>query len=181
MDWCNNRTSRYGTANYPLSSAPYRADNVNFFSFGNGSLGNIEAVENNGKAFAPKQCLYQKVTVGIENPKMQSPLRCNKRTWRYGSANNPLYCTTLRAENGNLGNFEPVENNSTAFAAKHSLYQKVAVGKENRKMQSPLRCNKRTGRYGSANNPLYCTALRTENGNLGNFETVENNGIVFAQ
>ena len=31
------------------------------------------------------------------------------------------------AENGNLGNFEAVENNDTSFAPKQCLYEKVAV------------------------------------------------------
>ena len=34
-----------------------------------GNLGNFEAVESNGTGFAPKQCLYQKVDVGMENQK----------------------------------------------------------------------------------------------------------------
>ena len=67
-------------------------------------MGNFEAVENNGSPLAPKQCLYQKVAAGLDNPKMQSPSRCNKRTGRYGKANNPVQCTSYRAENGNLGN-----------------------------------------------------------------------------
>ena len=46
-------------------------------------FGNFQAVENNGTAFAPKQCLYQKVAVGMENPKMQPLSRCNKCTGRY--------------------------------------------------------------------------------------------------
>ena len=84
-------------------------------------LGKFEAVENKGTAFAPKQCLYQKVAVGIENAKMQSLFRCNKHTGRYRPANNPVSCTVYEAENGNLGKFEAVENNGTAFAPKQWL------------------------------------------------------------
>ena len=113
-------------------------------------MGKFEAVENNGTAFPPKQCLYQKVAVGMENLKMQSPSQCNKRTVRYDPGNNPVSCTAYTAVNGNLGNIEAVENNDTAFAPKQCLYQKVAVGLESSKLHSPSRCNKRTGRYGPA-------------------------------
>ena len=61
----------------------------------------------------------------MENPKMQLPSQFNKRTGRYGLGNNPVSCTADRAENGNLGNFEAVENNGTAYAPKQCLYQKV--------------------------------------------------------
>ena len=88
---------------------------------------------------------------------MQSPSCCNKRTGRYGPANSQVSCTVYRAENGNLGNFEAVGNNGTAFAPKQCLYQKVAVGMENIKMQSLSRCNKPTGRFGPAKNAVSCT------------------------
>ena len=110
---------------------------------------------------------------------MQSPSRCNKRTGHYGPANNPISCTVYRAENGNSENFEAVENNGTAFAPKQCLYQKVAVGMENTKIQSPSRCNKCTGRYRPENSPVSCTVNRAENGNLGRFEAIENNGAAF--
>ena len=104
--------------------------------------------------------------MGMENPKIQSPSRFNKRTGQYGPANNQVSCTAFRAENGNLGNFEGVEKNGTAFAPKQSLYQKVAVGMENPKMQSPSRFNKSTGRYNPGNNLVSCTAYRAENRNF---------------
>ena len=133
----------------------------------------------NAMAFSV-QCLYQKVAVGMENPKIQSLSWCTKRTGRYGPANNPVSCKAYKAENGNLGNFEAVENNGTAFALMQCLYQKVAVGMEIPKMQSISRCYKRTERYGQRHNSVSCTAYRSENGNLGVFNTVENNGIAFA-
>ena len=74
---CNRRTGRYGPGNKPVSCTAYRAKNA--------KLANFEAVENNVTAFARKQCLHQKVAVCMENPKMQPPSRCNKRTGRYGS------------------------------------------------------------------------------------------------
>ena len=104
-----------------------------------------------------------KVAVGMENPQMKSPSRCNKRTGHYGTANNPVSCTAYWAENGNLGMFNAVESNGTDFAPKQSLYQKVAVGMENPKIKLPSRCKIRTGCYGPANNPVSCTVYRTEN------------------
>ena len=126
-------------------------------------MGNFEAIENNGTAFAPKQCLYQKVAVGMENQKMQLLYRCNKRTGRFGPENNPVSCIAYRAENGNLGNFEGVENVGTAFAPNQCLYQKVAEDMENPKKQSLSQCNKRTECFGPENNPVSCIAYRAEN------------------
>ena len=70
-------------ANNPVSCTEYRAERGNF--------GNFEDVESNGTAFAPKQCSYQKVAAGMENPKMRSLSRCNKRTGRYGPAKNRVH------------------------------------------------------------------------------------------
>ena len=129
----NKRTGHYGPANNMVSCTAYRAEM--------GNLSKFEAVENNGNAFAPKQCLYRKVAVGMENRKMQTLSRCNERTGHYGRVNNPELFTAYRSENVNLGKFEAVENNDTAFAPKQCLYQKAAVGMENPKMQSASRCN----------------------------------------
>ena len=90
----------------------------------------------------------------MENPKMQSPSRCNKRTGRYGPGNNLVSCNAYRAENANLANFEAVENKVAAFAPKQCLDQKVAAGMENPKMQSPSGCIERIGRYGPGNIPV---------------------------
>ena len=130
--------------------------------------------------FAPKQCLHQKVAMGIEKPKMQLLSRGNKRSGCYDPANNPVSCSAYRAENGNLENFEAAKNNGTAFARKQILYQNVALGMEKPKMQSLSRCNKRSGRYGPANNLVSYTAFSAENANLGKFEAVENKGTSFA-
>ena len=111
----NKLTGCYGPAYTPVSSTVYRVEN--------GNLGNFEAVENNGTAFAPKQCLHQKVAVGMENAKIQSPSRCNKRTGRYGPEIHRVSSTLNRAENGNLRNFEAVENNGTALTPKQCLYR----------------------------------------------------------
>ena len=56
----------------------------------NFSLITLTTVENNGTAFAPKQYLHQKLIVGVVNPKIQTPSRCNKRTGRDGPGNNPV-------------------------------------------------------------------------------------------
>ena len=120
---CNKLTGRYSPGNITASFTAYRAENAN--------LGKFEAFENNGSAFAPKQCIYQKLAVGLENPKLQLVSRCNKRTGRYGPANNLDSFTAFRAENSNMGKFEAIENNGTAFAPKQCLYQKLAVGMEN--------------------------------------------------
>ena len=140
----------------------------------------LEAVESNGSAFAPNQCLKQKIAVGMQNPRMHSPTRCNKRTLRYRGAHNPVSSTAYRAKNGDLGKFEGVINNGTAFPPKQCFNQKAAVGVENPKMHSHSRCNKRTGRYSVANNPVSCTEYIAENGNFGKFEAVEINSTAFA-
>ena len=69
-----------------------------------------------------------------------------------------FHAPPYRAENGDLGNFEAVDRNGTAFAPKECLLQKVATCMENLKMEPLCQCNKRTGHYGLANHPLSCTA-----------------------
>ena len=83
----------------------------------------------------------------------------------------PVSCTVYRAENGNLGSLEPVENNGTAFAPKQCLSQKVAVGKENSKTQSTSRCNKRTGRYSPANTPGFMHGVQCREWKFGKFRS----------
>ena len=150
---CNKLKGRYGPGNNPVSCTAYRTDYEN--------LGIFDAVERNGTAFSPKQCLYRKVAEGMEIPNMQSVSRCNKRTGRYGPGNNPVSCTAYRADYANLGSFDAVERNGTAFAPKQCSYRKEAEGMENPKMQSVSRRNKRTVRYAPANNTVSCTAYMT--------------------
>ena len=147
---CNKRTGRYWTANNPVSCTSFTAEHANF--------GIFEGVEIDGTAFAPKQYLYQKEAVVMENPKMQSRSRCNQRTGRYCPSNNTVSCTSYTAENANLGIFKAVEHNGAAFAPKQCIYQKVFVGMENSKMHSPSRCNKRTGRYCPSKYTVSCTS-----------------------
>ena len=104
----------------------------------------------------------------MENPKIQSVSRCNKRTARYEPANNLDSFSAYSAEFANLGKFEAVENNGTTLAPKQCLHQKVAVGMKNPKMQTAFRCNKRTRCYGPANNLDSFTASRAENANFEN-------------
>ena len=59
----NKRFGRYGSGNEPLLRIAYNAMN--------GNLAKFEAVQNNGTAFAPNKCFYQKVAAGMENPNMQ--------------------------------------------------------------------------------------------------------------
>ena len=110
------------------------------------------------------------INCGFGEPKMQSPSRCDKRTARYGPANNPVSCTAYRAENGNLGKLDAVENNGTSFAPKECLYQKVDVGMETPKIQSLSRCDKRTGRYGPAITRFHATRMRPR---MENWETLK--------
>ena len=117
----------------------------------------FEAVEDNVTVLAPRQCLHLKVAMGMEYLKMLSLSRCNKRTGRYGPANNPGSWTEKSPKTGNLGIFEDVKENGTVFAPRQWLHQKVAMGMENLKMQSLSPCNKRTGRYGPSNNLLSWT------------------------
>ena len=117
--------------------------------------------------------------MGMKNLKMQSLSPCNKRTGRYGTANNPVLSTAYKPKKVKLRSFEAVEDNGTVFAIRQCLHQKVAMGLENLKMQSLSRCNKRTGRYDPANNPVSCTEKCPKTGNLGIFEAVEDNGNVY--
>ena len=96
--------------------------------------------------------------MGMENVKMQSLSPCNKRTGRYVPANNPVSSTAKKAKNGKLRIFEAVEENGNVFAPSQCLHQKVAIGMENLKMQLLSTCNKHTGGYRTANNPVSCTA-----------------------
>ena len=93
------------------------------------------------------------IAVGTQNPKCNRLLGAINELGVTDWQIHTVSCTSYRAENGNVENFETVENNGTAFAPKQCLYQKIAVGMENIKMQWPSLCNKRTGRYGPANTP----------------------------
>ena len=117
---CNKRTGRNGPANNPDSSTAKKPKK--------GKLRIFEAVEENGTVFAPRQCLHQKVAMGMEKLKMQSLSPCNKRTRCYGPVNNPVSSTAKKPKRGKLGNIEAVEENGTVFAPRQCLHEKVAMG-----------------------------------------------------
>ena len=96
--------------------------------------------------------------MGMENLKIQSLSPCNKRTARYGPANNPDSSTAKKPKKGKFGNFEAVEENGTIVAPSQWLHAKVAMGMENLNMQSLSPCNKRTARYGAVNSLVSTTA-----------------------
>ena len=87
-----------------------------------------------GTVFEPKQCLYQNVAKGVQNLKMYSPYRCNKRTGLYWPAKYPGSHTSVRAANWNVGKFEGFDQHGTVFEPKQSLYQNVTKGVQNLKM-----------------------------------------------
>ena len=124
---CNKRIGRYSPANNMVSCTTYRAEN--------GKLGNMEVVENNGTAFEPKKCFYQKVAVGMENPKMQSPSWCDKRTGRYGRQNARFHTLRIGPRMEIWGTSKLAKTMVLAFAPTQCLHLKVAVGMENPKMQ----------------------------------------------
>ena len=135
---CNKHTGRIGTANNLFSCREKSPKS--------GNLEIFEVVEDNGTVFAPKQCLHQKVDMGLENLKMQSLSRCNNALGVTARQINPVSCTEKRPKTLNLGVFKAVEDNGAVFAPRQCSHQKVAMGMENLKMQSFPPCNKRTGR-----------------------------------
>ena len=90
---------------------------------------------------------------------MQSLSRCYERTECHGPEIIEFPATPYRAEYGNLVNCEAFDFNGTVFAPKQCLYQKVATGMGNLKMQSLSRCYIRTERHDPANHRVSCTAV----------------------
>ena len=142
---CNKRTVRYGPGNNPVSCTAYTAVN--------GNLGNIEAVENNGTAFAPKQCLYQKVAVGLESPKMHSPSRCNNRTWRYGPAKTRFHSPRI-AQRMEICELQRYQKQWYRLCTKATFISKVSCGIGEPKNAIAFSVQKRTGSFGPSNNPV---------------------------
>ena len=52
--------------------------------------------------FAPKQCLYQKETIGMESPKFHSSSRCKTRTYLRGTVNCPVSCKLVLDRERNI-------------------------------------------------------------------------------
>ena len=82
---CNKRIGRFGPAKDAVLCTQQSYENGNFWIF--------EAVEDIGTVFTPRQYFLQMVTMGMENLKMQSLSKCNKRTGRFGPAKNAVSCT----------------------------------------------------------------------------------------
>ena len=77
-----------------------------------------------------------KGSYGYGEPKNANALSVQLTHWAFRMGNHPVSCTACWSDNGNVGNLEDVDRNGTLFAPKQSLYQKVATGMENLKMQS---------------------------------------------
>ena len=73
-----------GLQTTPFHISKYRAEN--------GNLRKSESTFGHSTVFAPKQCLYQKETTGMESPKMTSSSRCKNRTYLCGTPNYPVSC-----------------------------------------------------------------------------------------
>ena len=58
----------------------------------NGNLQKSGSIFSNGTVFAPKQCLYQNETTGMESPKMNSCHRCKNFSYLCVTANDPVSC-----------------------------------------------------------------------------------------
>ena len=56
----------------------------------NGNLRKSVSTFSHGKMFAPKQCLYQKETTGMESPKIYSTSWCKNLTYLCVTANDPI-------------------------------------------------------------------------------------------
>ena len=69
----------------------------------NGNLGKSGATFRHDAVFAPKQCLYQNEARAMESQKMYSSSRCKKRTYLYGSTNNPVSCKAVQGRERKFG------------------------------------------------------------------------------
>ena len=96
---------------------------------------------------------------GVENPKMQFPSQCKKRSDRNGLQTNPCHVAPYRASNENFQNFGATFYHGIVFAPMQSLYCKEATGVENSKMQFLSECKNRADRYRSRNYPVSCSTV----------------------
>ena len=72
-----------------------------------GNLVNFEAFDRSGTVLAPKQCLYTKVAMGMEN------LKCKSRGFIYRRMGPNMEITV---------NFEAFDHSGTVFAPKQGIY-----------------------------------------------------------
>ena len=80
----NTTLTSAGRKTTPSHVSQYRAENRNLRKFGSSFR--------HASVFAPKQCLYQNETTGMESSKMYSSSRCKNRTYLFGTANYPASC-----------------------------------------------------------------------------------------
>ena len=73
-----------GRQTTPSHVSEYRAEN--------GNLRKSGSTFRHGTAFAPKECLHQKKSRGMESPKMHFSSRCKYRTYLCVSAKYPVSC-----------------------------------------------------------------------------------------
>ena len=71
-----------GKQSTPFHGGLYRAKNGNMRDFG--------PINPHGTAFAPKQCLYEKESTGMESSKLYRPSRCRYRTYHCVEAKYPV-------------------------------------------------------------------------------------------
>ena len=74
-----NPTYMCGSTSYPISLVAK-----------NGNMRNFGPTDSHDTTFAPKQCLYQKETMGMESLKMYCSSRCRNTTYQCGAANFPV-------------------------------------------------------------------------------------------
>ena len=111
---------------------------------------------------APRQCLHQKVAMGMHNLKMESLSRCNKRTGRLGPVETPLHAPSKVMK---MDIFEFSKLSKTVVPCLHQgnvyIKRKLWVWRT-QKMQSLSRCNKRSGRFGPAETPFHAPSKVTK-------------------
>ena len=81
-------------------------------------MGNFDDLDHNGTVLVPKQCLYLKVPMAMENLNMESLCGAINALGFTGRRMTRVHAPPYRADIGNLGNFEDVDHNGTVFAAK---------------------------------------------------------------
>ena len=79
-----------------------------------------------------------------------------------GPQTTPSHLRQYRSENEKFGKFGPSFRHGAVFAPKQCLYRKEARAMENPKMYSSSRCKRRTYLCGSANYPISCKAVQSQ-------------------
>ena len=79
---CRHRTYQSVAAKYLVSLGVGQSLELKYAEFG--------TTNPHGKAFAPKQWLYEKEATGMESSKRYCPRRCRYRTYQCVAANYPV-------------------------------------------------------------------------------------------